>query len=77
MKVVQIIKLPQCITVLILFILSVLSIIASKITCDINPFLSSVLSNVFAGLVTGIAICLISGIKNTFNYYTECKIAFL
>lgn len=77
MKVVQIIKLPQCITVLILFILSALSIIASKITCDINPFLSSVLSNVFAGLVTGIAICLISGIKNTFNYYTECKIAFL
>ena len=76
-RILQVLKLPQCVAVLILVIISVISIIFSKITYNTIPFLSSVLSNVFAGLITGIAICLITGVKSMVNYNTERKISFL
>lgn len=71
------VKLPQSITLLILLMISIISIVFSKITCNSYPFLSSVLSNIFAGLITGIAICLLSGVKKIYNYNTERKISFL
>lgn len=73
----QVMKLPQCVTVLVLFSIAVVVIVVSRTMYITRPFFSSVLSNVFAGLVTGIAICLISGIKNVFHYNTERRIVFL
>ena len=73
----ELFRLPHIVLSLILLFLSVLAIIISYKTKTDYPFLSSVLSNVFAGLITGIAICLITGTKQLFNYKTEKTIAFL
>lgn len=73
----ELFKLPHIIVSIVLLICTVISIIVSKNTQQQFPLLSSVLANVFAGLITGIAICLISGSKNLFNYKTEKLIAFL
>ncbi len=59
----ELLRLPQVIITIVLVILAADSIILSHITQQQFPFLSSILSNVFAGLITGIAICLISGTK--------------
>ena len=72
-----IIVLPQFITVIILLALSLISIQVSHNCYISNPFLSSIFSNIFAGLVTGIAVCLISGIKQINTYRIEGKIAWL
>lgn len=61
-------------------IIIVLSIIACKISIACmksNPFLSSVFTNIFAGLVTGIVISLIFTIKSMTLYRTECLIDWL
>ena len=73
----ELLRLPQIIMVLILIVISILTIISSCCIQQINPFISSVLSNIFSGLITGIAICLIAGAKNAFHYNTETKIRFL
>lgn len=73
----MIITLPQSITVIILIALSILSIIISNILYASDPYMSSIFSNIFAGLVTGIAICLISGIKQINAYKLEGTITWL
>lgn len=73
----ELFRLPHIVLSLILVCLSILVIIISYKTQKNYPFLSSVLSNVFAGLITGIAICLITGAKQLFNYKAEKTIAFL
>ncbi|MBR5767797.1 MAG: hypothetical protein IKX86_03910 [Clostridia bacterium] len=73
----EICKLPHFITTIILIVLAVVAIIISKATKYNEPFLSSVLSNVFAGLITGIAICLISGLKNLFSHRISVMVDFL
>ena len=42
-----------------------------------NETVSSILSNVFAGLITGIAICLISGLRGVTSYRIKGKIEWL
>lgn len=73
----ELLRLPHVILTIVLVILAAISIILSHNTQQQFPFLSSVLSNVFAGLITGIAICLISGTKNIFNYKTKKTVDFL
>ncbi|MBP1566002.1 MAG: hypothetical protein J6A58_09655 [Oscillospiraceae bacterium] len=73
----KIIVLPQFITVVILLSLAFISIQASHYCYISNPFLSSIFSNIFAGLITGIAVCLISGIKQINTFRIEGKIAWL
>lgn len=77
LRIKQIITLPQYIITLILIALSIFAISLSWVTYDTFPFISSILSNIFAGLVTGIAICLVTGTKAMFNYNIGCKLAFL
>lgn len=72
-----IIVLPQFITVLILLALALISILVSYYCYISAPFLSSIFSNIFAGLITGIAVCLISGIKQINSYKIEGKIVWL
>lgn len=76
-KVKETIRLPQCVVALILIVLAIISIVSAKILYKANPFLSSLLSNVSAGLVTGISICLISGVKSVCSFDFEQKITFL
>ena len=73
----ELLRLPHVILTVVLVILAAISIIFSRNTQQQLPFLSSVLSNVFAGLITGIAICLISGTKSIFNYKAKKTIDFL
>ena len=61
----------------IILSLSIIACIISVICMENNPFLSSVFENIFAGLVTGIVISLISTIKSITLYRTECLIEFL
>lgn len=63
---------PHSITVILLIIIAILSLYFSFNTN--NSFLSSVLSNIFAGLITGIAICFTSGIKSYSINVIENKI---
>lgn len=70
-------SLPHFLTVLCLLISALISIKISYHYRNEATFLSSVFSNIFAGLITGIAVCLISGIKNITTYSLEGKIRWL
>ena len=66
---------PQSITAIILILIAIVSLYFSHKTE--GTFLSSILSNIFAGLVTGVAICFISGIKNYSINNVDNKIEWL
>ena len=74
---IAIFSLPHFLTVLCLLISAVISLKISYHYCNEAAFLSSVFSNIFAGLITGIAVCLITGIKNITTYSLEGKIRWL
>ena len=74
---IAIFSLPHFLTVLCLLIAAVISLKISYNYRNEAAFLSSVFSNIFAGLITGIAVCLISGIKNITTYRLEGKIWWL
>ncbi len=42
-----------------------------------NKKISSIFSNIFAGLITGVAICQISGLRNLTNYKIQFQIKWL
>ena len=55
-------------------IFAVASIIASKyLLLEGNTFESSVFSNIFAGLLTGFVISLLSGVKAVYSSYLEAR----
>lgn len=68
-------QLPHFITFIILLICAVVSLLISINTK--NEMASSIMANIFAGLVTGIAICLISGLRGLTIYRIKCKIDWL
>lgn len=70
-------SLPHFLTVIILLLLAAVSLMISYHFRVDATFLSSVFSNIFAGLVTGIAVCIISGVKNISMYNIEGKIRWL
>lgn len=70
-------SLPHFLTVIILLLLAAVSLMISYYFQDEATFLSSVFSSIFAGLVTGIAVCLISGVKNIVAFNIEGKISWL
>lgn len=74
---IAIFSLPHFLTALCLLIFAVISLKVSYYYRNEATFLSSVFSNIFAGLITGIAVCLISGIKNITTYSFEGKIRWL
>lgn len=70
-------SLPHFVTVIILLLMAAVSLMISYDFRVEATFLSSVFSNIFAGLVTGIAVCVISGVKNIAIYNIEGKIKWL
>lgn len=58
-----IISFPHIWTCAIILVCSIISLIIAYVLNVENVFLSSIFSNIFAGLITGFIICLISGIK--------------
>lgn len=64
-------SLPHLLTTFVVVILAVITLMISSYLQTKEPFVSSVLSNVFAGLVTGIVLCVISSIKVVSLYRTE------
>ncbi len=69
------IQLPHFITLIVLLVTSIICLLISLNTA--NEMVSSILSNVFAGLITGIAICLISGLRGVTSYRIKGKIEWL
>lgn len=77
-KLKKIIEIPHIRMVIIIFELAVLSLTVSGILYLFDcSFWSSVLANIFAGLVTGGTICLISGIKQKSVLDISAKISWL
>ena len=70
-------QLPHFWTIIVLIFLSVLSLFFSFDLRENHEFSSSVFSNIFAGFVTGIAICLISGLRNISQYNIEKQLSWL
>ena len=70
-------SLPHFLTVIILLLLATVSLMISYCFRGEATFLSSVFSNIFAGLITGFAVCLISGVKNIAAFNIEGKIKWL
>ncbi|NLK71953.1 MAG: hypothetical protein GX285_02895 [Clostridiales bacterium] len=70
-------SLPHLLITLVVIILAVITLLISSHLQEKDPFASSVLSNVFAGLVTGIVLCIISSIKAVSLYRTERILSWL
>lgn len=70
-------SLPHLIITLAIIILAIITLLFSIDLHISAPFASSVLSNVFAGLVTGVVLCLISSVKAVSLYKTERIITWL
>lgn len=70
-------SLPHLLTTLVVIILAVITLLISIHLQTEEPFASSLLSNVFAGLVTGIVLCIISSIKAVSLYRTERILSWL
>ena len=70
-------QLPHFITMIVLLSASIICLLISLNTVNENETVSSILSNVFAGLITGIAICLISGLRGVTSYRIKGKIEWL
>lgn len=70
-------SLPHLLTTFVVVILAVITLMISSYLQTKEPFVSSVLSNVFAGLVTGIVLCVISSIKAVSLYRTERILSWL
>lgn len=70
-------KLPHFWVLGIVLLLSIGFFFLSVFYKDSNPFLSSLFANIYAGLITGLVISLISAIKAMSLYKTECLIRWL
>lgn len=70
-------RLPHLWILVIIFALSIIACVISATNIKRNPYVSSVFANIFAGLITGVVISLISTIKSASLYRTECLIAWL
>lgn len=70
-------SLPHVWILLIIVLLSVISCCISIICLQSNPFMASIFSNIFAGLVTGIVLNLVTTIKAITSYRMGCLIEWL
>ncbi len=70
-------KLPHIWILCIILILSSIFLLVSIHYYKNNDLIFSICSNVFAGLITGLVISLISSIKEIYLYITNSKIAWL
>ena len=60
----QLFSLPHVLVSIVIFSAACVSLVAAMILHNLTlEFASSILANIFAGLITGLIICLISGIK--------------
>lgn len=74
---VALLRLPHMLIMAFLVMLAVASLVTAYRLQATSEFVSSVFSNIFAGLVTGIAVCLISGVKSIVAYNNQGKIEWL
>lgn len=70
-------QMPHIIAALIIFGLAIISLVISILTIESSPYLSSLIANIFAGLITGLIIYLLSAIKSITVFKIECQIKFL
>ena len=61
-------KIPSVVMLLILIILSVAAFFISFLNYDKNNFVSSILGNIFSGIISGLIILLISSINSIILY---------
>lgn len=64
-------------SVIILFVAIIVLLISCHLDAVVNDFWSSILANIFAGLITGLVICLIGGIKQKNSFGLQAKIKWL
>ena len=69
--------LPHIWVMLVILVTAIIVCYFSYITTKTEPFLSSILANIFAGLVTGVVVSLIAAIKTMSIYRTENIIVWL
>ena len=74
----SLLNIPHIKTAVFLFGIAIVTLIVSGVLHFIkSTFWSSVLANVFAGLITGLVICVISGIKQKSIMVINAKILWL
>lgn len=69
--------LPHVLTLLVIMLLDIVMLVMSVAYRERNEFLSAIYANIFAGLLTGVIICLISTVKSVSLYRTEQIITWL
>ena len=70
-------SLPHILVLIAVSVLALIMFILSVVYKGKNPFVSSLFANIFAGLLTGVIICLIATIKSVSLYRTEWLIEWL
>ena len=70
-------RLPHIWILFSILIISMLMLYVSFVTKGTNPYVSSMSANVFAGLITGVVICLISAVKTIQIYKIESIVQWL
>ena len=74
----SILSFPHLVISYIVLLLSILSIwLSSYFHLQGDEFIASLFSNIFAGLITGLIICLVSGVKNIYKIRLKDKAEWL
>lgn len=73
----QVLIMPHAIITYVAIIIAILLIIFSGFFNTENPFVSSVLMGIATGVISGIVLLIVTGIKNTWVYTLEEKVKWL
>lgn len=73
----QVLVMPHAIITYVAIIVAVVLIILSGVFYANNPFVSSVLMGIATGVISGIVLLIVTGIKNTWVYMLEEKVKWL
>lgn len=73
----QVLVVPHAIITYVAIIVAVVLIILSGVFYTDNPFASSVLMGIATGVISGIVLLIVTGIKNTWVYMLEEKVKWL
>lgn len=73
----QVLVMPHAIITYVAIIVAVVLIILSGVFYADNPFASSVLMGIATGVISGIVLLIVTGIKNTWVYMLEEKVKWL
>ncbi len=73
----QVLVMPHAIIIYVAVIVAILLIIFSGVFYNKNQFVSSVLLGIATGVISGIVLLIVTGIKNTWVYMLEEKVKWL